>query len=361
MPGTFDGRTAFASILFPAPGTSAFRTQSGDFNSVSVVGSAVRLDFNAPVAASEGCASLAVRGGAGVATITDWTGSYIEIETFDLAGVATELAFDLTVLQQTTGVPVVVPPAPPTPPPPPTANLIGHWDASALVGLSNGDPITVWEDLSPQGNDLVTTKGGTEWPLYIASDPNLNNQPAASFVGFKSIWKDTANLAVPGMPGGNAAVTTYTVAYGPAQSGFYIWYWGGRYFGDPGRIVSAKIESSDVIVPDNLNQRWGGLASTAGSPFVAAWAHTAGDDVANSPLYLDGTTGPSVLASIPGPLNMSPTPAANGVYFGVTDVNGGPVDNFSGVIAEVLVYNDTHTPATIAQVTAYLMNKWGIP
>jgi hypothetical protein len=360
MPGTFDGRLAFASIRFPAPGAPEFRTQSGDFASVAVVGSVTRITFQAPIAPYQGFPSLTLRSATGgYVSVVDWTSTYLDVETLDTTGAAAEIDFDLTIVAQT--VAFVVPPAPPPLPPPPTANLIGHWDASALVGLSNGDPITVWNDLSPQGNDLVTTKGGTEWPLYIASDPNLNGQPAASFVGFKSIWKYTDNLSVPGMPGGNAAVTTYTVAYGPAQSGFYIWYWGGRYFGDPGRIVSAKIESSDVIVPDNLNRRWGGLASTAGSPFVAAWAHTAGDDVANSPLYLDGTTGPSVLASIPGPLNMTATPTATGVYFGVTDVNGGPVDNFSGVIAEVLVYNDTHTPATIAQVTAYLKNKWGIP
>jgi hypothetical protein len=359
MPGTFDGRTAFASVLFPTPGAPSFLVQSGDFSAVSIVGSAVRLDFNAPIAPSEGCARLAVRGGAGVATITDWTNSYIEVETSNLAGVATELAFDLAVLQQTLGAAVVVPPSPPAPVPPPTANLIGWWKADGIPVLPNGADVTLWTDDSGTGNNF-NANGGFSWPKYVASDPLLNNLPSVSFNGSNEFMFSTG--APIGMPVGNCAVTVYTVAYYTSAAYKTIWNWGTNDpAGNPGHSVG---HTSNATVPHGVLVDCNGigsvmLANPVGSPFVGAWAHDAGTNVQARPFFVNGATGPGVAPIADGPLDM--TPAGNwGIrlaYFSSLY----PAGHFQGSIAEVLVYNVAHDPATVAAVTDWLMTKWGIP
>jgi hypothetical protein len=101
------------------------------------------------------------------------------------------------------------------------------------------------------------------------------------------------------------------------------------------------------------------LANPVGAPFVGAWAHDAGTNVQARPFYVNGATGPSVAPIADGPLDM--TPAGNwGIrlaYFSSLY----PAGHFQGSIAEVLVYNVAHDPATVAAVTDWLMTKWGIP
>ena len=359
MPGTFDGRVAYASIRFPAPGAPAFRMQSGDFASVAVVGSVTRLTFQDPIAPYQGFPSLTLRSATGgYVSIVDWTSTYLDIETLDTTGAAAEIDFDLTIVAQT--VAFVVPPPPPPPPPgPPTANLIGWWKADGILGLSNGDPVALWTDESGTGNNLTSNGGIGAFPSYVASDPLLNNLPAVQFNGNAWLFPGAPPI---GMPVGNCAVTVYTVAYYTSAIYKTIWNWGTLDpAGNPGHSVGI---TSHPTVPHGVLLDCNGTAvsmqpNPVGAPFVGAWAHDAGTNVQARPFYVNGATGPTLLPVGDGPLDM--TPAGNWtIRFGYFS-SLYPGGHFEGSIAEVLVYNDAHSPATITQVTAYLKNKWGIP
>ncbi len=55
------------------------------------------------------------------------------------------------------------------------AGLVIQLDASAIIGLTNGDPVAVWGDAT-QGN-------ASDQPTYVAGDADINNMPTVSFDG----------------------------------------------------------------------------------------------------------------------------------------------------------------------------------
>lgn len=205
MPGTFDGRLAFASILFPTPGAPAFRTQSGDFASVAVVGGVTRLTFQDPIAPYQGFPSLTLRSATGgYVSVVDWTSTYLDVETLDTTGAPAEIEFDLTVVQQT--VSFVVPPAPPPPPPGPSLVGLQAWWRADDIALANGAPVVTWIDRTANGNDLTVPAGGVS-PTYITSDPLFNGQAAVNFTILSGFRK-----ALPvGFGSGSAALAAYMV------------------------------------------------------------------------------------------------------------------------------------------------------
>ena len=361
MPGTFDGSVGLASVFFPSPGSPDFRMQSGAFASASLVApGTTRLAFQQGIAPEDAVASLSLRGSTdGTAIVSAWTTTYLEVLTSDAAGAPAELDFDLVLLQQPTGIPYVAPPVPPVPPAPPAADLIAWWKSDGILGLNNGDPVTLWLDDSGTGNDLSTNGGIGAFPTYVASDPLLNNQPAVSFNGGQWLFKAGAPI---GMPVGNCAVTVYTVAYFTINGTKVIWYWGSADPAATGRQVGMfnfGPPSPTSVLLNNNNIAVSAQPSSVSTPFVGAWAHTAGANVQADPFYLNGLTGPSAFPVGDGLLDMTPGPnwTISLGYF--NSLNPGLA--FEGSIAEILVYNATHDLATINTVTAYLKNKWGIP
>ena len=71
---------------------------------------------------------------------------------------------------------------PPEPPdfPSDIAGLILHLDASALAGLSDGDPVTTWADSGPNGYSPTQATSGNR-PLYRPA--GINGRPALEFDG----------------------------------------------------------------------------------------------------------------------------------------------------------------------------------
>jgi len=61
-------------------------------------------------------------------------------------------------------------------------NLIAWYDASQLTGLSNGDPVTSWTDMS--GNGYNATNGSLSAPTYQTN--TLNTLPTIKFVAGSS-------------------------------------------------------------------------------------------------------------------------------------------------------------------------------
>jgi hypothetical protein len=71
---------------------------------------------------------------------------------------------------------------PPEPPefPSDIAGLIIHLDASAIAGLSDGDPVTTWADSGPNGYNPTQATSGNR-PLYRTA--GINGRPALEFDG----------------------------------------------------------------------------------------------------------------------------------------------------------------------------------
>ncbi len=59
---------------------------------------------------------------------------------------------------------------------PVTDGLVMHLDANSISGVSNGSPISIWTDLSSEGNDATQSTSGIQ-PLYIASEPAFSACP----------------------------------------------------------------------------------------------------------------------------------------------------------------------------------------
>jgi hypothetical protein len=356
MPGTFNGRVAYASVRFTGPGAPEFRMQSGDFASVAMSGSLVRLTFQDEMAPAESCAQLSVRESlGGYARVGTWTNAYIEIQPLDTANAAAELDFDLVVLQEATGVPI--PAFVPPPPPPPGPSLVGlqAWWRADDIALANGAPVVTWIDRTANGNDLTVPAGGVS-PTYITSDPLFNGQAAVNFTILSGFRK-----ALPvGFGSGSAALAAYMVLkFDPDPSlGFntiFIMGWG-----DP------TIPESLAFRADVPGQPWGTQTNSTswfanpiyGTTLVAAFRNAAGAGWNSSSFEINNVVSGPLFPVGGAPVNVS-TPVAE-VTIGGRFANFGNYI-FSGQIAEVLYYDTEQTPAERAATYSYLQTRYAIP
>lgn len=352
MPGTFDGRLAFASILFAGPGAPAFRTQSGDFASVAVVGGVTRLTFQDPIAPYQGFPSLTLRSATGgYASVVDWTGTYLDIETLDTTGAAAEIEFDLTIVQQTVAFATPAPPPPPPPPPSPPLDSLGAWWRADDAGTIEGANVTSWTDRSAFAQTL-TTVGGVNAPIFRASIPSLNNRPAVEFSPNSGL-----RLSLPpGFSAGASAVTAYIVleidAFGGGELPFC---YGVVSPGAPGDHFAFFVVGGPSRAGTDI-YFGGAFAPTSGAAKILASRSAAGAQWGNSILTFDGAAPAGIAYANPTTVLNIPSPVA---AVSVGGVQG--AWTFQGRIAEVLYYSKDQTFAERADTLIYLSDRYGIP
>lgn len=353
MPGTFDGRLAFASVTFPAPGAPTFRTQSGDFASVAVAGGVTRLTLQDPISPYQGFANLTIRSATGgYATVVDWTNAYLDVETLDTTGAAAELDFDLTVVAQP--VSFVVPPAPPPPPPgPPTTDLISWWRADDLA-LPNGADVFSWTDRSGAG--IVLLPLSVDRPSYNDSTVGLNGQPS---VYFENRNEALRALNPPNYPVGSGAFTVYAVHIPILASTSPVMTmigWGRTFISGKSMSFSMFPGAPWSLAADAFAA--GTPSYTAnGNPQIASISSASGQNMADATILVDGTV-PALIgggSAIPWDIN---NPCEEVRMGGLVQNNGGW---YNGNIAEVLIYRKAHSLAERAQTLAYLSTRYGIP
>lgn len=63
---------------------------------------------------------------------------------------------------------------------PPLLDLVAWWDANQL-GYADGDPVSVFDDFSVEGNDLIGSDDPESRPIFVAD--SINGLPAVSFDG----------------------------------------------------------------------------------------------------------------------------------------------------------------------------------
>lgn len=353
MPGTFDGRLAFASILFTAPGAPAFRTQSGDFASVAVVGGVTRLTFQDPIAPYQGFPSLTLRSATGgYASVVDWTSTYLDIETLDTTGAAAEIEFDLTIVQQT--VSFVVPPAPPPPPAGPSLVGLRSWWRADDIAVADGAPVVTWNEHTGNGNDL-TVPAGANSPTFRAADPNFNGLPVVEFVPTQALAK--ANPV--GFASGASALTAYLVIRVPSiPNDTAAFFWGG---------FNAQVAIDFTLRGLAQIPAWGTVSfvsdyySTLFTPnttCVLAVRCAAGATWDNSSFEVN-----NVFVASSAPVFAGPAQVSNPVQTVALSINpnGALIYQLNARIAEVLYYDTDQTPAERAATYSYLQAKYGIP
>ena len=233
-----------------------------------------------------------------------------------------------------------------------TTDLIVHLDASTLT-LTNGDPVSTWEDQSPVGtNDATQT--GTNRPTYIAS--GLNGLPTVRFDG------------------------TTTNDYMVMPSGFSTWTAGWTWFlvAQPAatpinneKFLSFSSGGSRVIACGRDGTTSAGiLFSYNSSDAVRYFYSSAGLSPASTgAVYSFHNPAGTADAAVSGEMRKG------NVSFGTGDTYIPPVvtrsDNFIGVswfgpehyngdFSEILVYNRALTEGEITSVYAYLNDKYGL-
>jgi hypothetical protein len=304
-----------------------------------------------------------------------WTGAISEVILFNEAHDAATRRGIEKYLSDKYGIPVVNE-ADITPP---RTNLVGWWRIDTAGKFVDGQPFHA----NPFAPGLVTDHSdwgrhleGGNTPTYEASDPDMNNQRTLIFnpANYQTRIRSTPTYSNDSLPEGNPALTVYMVALANQANNSIPFHWGRRdYWNDGGGVNRNRCFAFAVrdqggtpyVSIDHFGSSWGGLPITLGEPFVAAWAHTQGADVTADPLYVNGSTGTSIITGTSGSLTLvnsevnsyigfaaGPSAGGHGVY--------GAEGYFDGHIGEALVYAEKHDEATMTSITNYLKTKYGI-
>lgn len=215
------------------------------------------------------------------------------------------------------------------------AGLVAWWDASALTGLSDGDPISSFTDLSG-GGFHATAALSSHRPTYKTGIQN--GLPVARFDGSD----DFMTASLPTVATDN--ITQFTLAkYTSGASGVPIYVGNG---GGNGWGLALKTGTDTKV-------GWlrGGIAwhdSTVGSS--TAWRLLVGRRAAGTfNLYVEG--GSPVLTTTGAP--NTPTDSVN--FAGHTE---GALSAFD--LGVGLIYAAALSDANVNLIGAYLCTKWGL-
>jgi hypothetical protein len=223
-------------------------------------------------------------------------------------------------------------------------DLVAWYKASSL-GLSNGATVTSWPDDSPNNNDLDTYESA---PIYNASDALLNGMPSVTYDGNDSNYRSNPT----GLPVGSSACTTYVVGYWSGAANGDMFTWGSNAYN--GARMGAGYYSGMVF--ENGGIATAQRAVSANTPFIFSYPYVAGANTTAAMTYLNGVVATGEYPGLSGVANIS-NPVAEIV---IGRPATAPVERWTGAVAEVLVFNTTHSATTRAGIEKYLANKYGI-
>ena len=225
------------------------------------------------------------------------------------------------------------------------SDLVAWYKADSL-GLSNGATVTSWPDDSPNNNDLNSYESA---PIYNSSDALLNGMPTVTYDGNDSNYRSNPT----GLPVGSSACTTYVVGYwSGASSTADMFTWGSNAY--TGARMGAGYYSGMIFENGGI----GTLARSvsANQPFIFSYPYVAGANVTDAVSYLNGVSAAGSNMGQSGVPNIS-NPVAEIV---IGRPATAPVERWTGAVAEVIVFNTTHSASTRAGIEKYLSNKYGI-
>ena len=219
----------------------------------------------------------------------------------------------------------------------PPGSPILWLDATQIEGLSDTDPVALWEDQSGQGNDAVQTTEGNK-PAYVAANADLNNLPSIRFTR-----STLDNLDLTGMTDG-ASDYTFTFVL------------------SPGTIISNQVEAILDIQTGRLALEIG-TGSTGIRYFDTSYRGTT-----------NIVTGAQIItysleATASGTTYKNENVLESSLSYATQRSLGGTIllgghytnqSNYDGDIAEVIVYNSILSGGDFTTLIAGLKTKWGI-
>ncbi|MCK5000658.1 MAG: hypothetical protein KAS23_14040, partial [Anaerohalosphaera sp.] len=227
---------------------------------------------------------------------------------------------------------------------PVTDGLVKHLDASAITGLSDGDPVDVWEDLA--GYDDMIPYAGV--PTYVTGV--INGEPVVRFDATGGMTATTTETHFSG----NAAHTVFVVSIANSFSDKSLWQ-----IGENGSALYSafNLEGDTSIgcrMGNGYNKFVPGTAHVLGNTELFVISHQGGTHTYSSyALDISGVAAANATNNAGNKLNM----AASTIRVGNRD-NGGT--SFDGDIAELLVFNRYLSIEEMNQVGLYLANKYGL-
>ena len=212
------------------------------------------------------------------------------------------------------------------------------WDASAIEGLSDTDPVASWPDLANSYDFAQETPA--DRPLYRTNI--ANSLPVVRFTAGDKL------LATGGVVTGDNARTVIMVCNPDSDGSYYTMFAlanGGSEIGQP-----------YVITPElavrAYHRTWVGVRGFAALGLVTS-NYAGGGLATNHVMRLDG----SPITQDSGATGTISTSSAGMQIGGTTPATP---DNYAGDIAEVLVYASSLSELDVAQLESYLATKWGI-
>jgi hypothetical protein len=203
-----------------------------------------------------------------------------------------------------------------------------HWDASALVGYDDDDPVEAIEDISGNGENTAGAGGSA-----VTYKTGIQNGLPGLLFGASS------NQVLSSMPALGTNQTVYIVCRPGAGMGAY-----GAFFHSPGTATGIFFRSDE----DKLDVYDGGdhLSSTAqaeGTTRLYTVAVTAGDLA----MFLDGVAD-GTASSVP----------LIGTYSSMGNDAGN--NHYLGYIFEIIIYNAALSSGDRGDAEDHLLAKWGI-
>lgn len=208
------------------------------------------------------------------------------------------------------------------------SGLVRWFDAQSIVGLNNGDAVSLWTDKT--GTTNLTQTEATAQPIYIASDATLGNKPCLYFDGTND---HLTNNSV-----GASTITLFVVAYATNTT--------------LGTVYTLNFSSSTARITPTGVDKWrytstamtnDGGAFTAAGVEIVRFASTA----SASTRAQNGTW---ISAAPNGTYDDANVPAGVGYHSGGTA--------FKGFIGEVLIYDSALADADVNLVGRYLAGRW---
>lgn len=211
--------------------------------------------------------------------------------------------------------------------------LIVHLDADDLT-LNDDDPVTVWSDLSGEGNDAK--QGTAERPPTFKTGI-LNGLPVVRFAGNHRLATDLFTGGTVDQP------TTIVVVASCDQN--------DRGFMVDGSDAGTSNNRQAIIVNNSTNQ----LGMWAGSH-----SHTFMATPFSHKVIIAEFSGSSSEMWVDGVSHASGDAGSNSLPMLTLGERGHGDDEFSGDVAEVLVYDRALTAEERSALTAHLAGKYGL-
>ncbi|HTB81291.1 MAG TPA: choice-of-anchor tandem repeat GloVer-containing protein [Opitutaceae bacterium] len=202
----------------------------------------------------------------------------------------------------------------------------------ADAGLSAGNGINLWADQSGHGNNATQVNVANQ-PVLLAGQ--LNGRPVVQFSGNLS-----QSLNLPNVMSGATQGEIFAVVQSPNVPGGGLWSWGGSSNG-------SRYPFSDATVWDDFGTTvWASLPKPA-------------QNLASCHLYNVSTSSGEWTQRFNGSVNVDRV-GANQVSFNSTPTLGlsSAGHNFTGYIAEVIVYDHVLSPQEREAVGFYLNSKY---